>query len=695
MKKILSLLLVLSMLLSAALLLFSCGDESGGENSQAQNESHVCPAPEIGENGNWWVGGKDTGTPSKLEITNTQASFVTVAGVDYCMVELTFSDGSTKTVLAELEADNKDFVSKASITNGYGGANGIVCLMTDNDNGKFETLALIDELYIKYGLVGGLGTVTKNLYNDKAYTSPKTADIAKWQEFLDTGRWKIINHSMTHTTYMDTVDGQKVINEQRLYDELVRSAELLRQLFPGERVLTYAMTGTQSAIGESSDPNNIRECERELISEYYIGGRFQYTGAIEFDKLQWNNLPYALLSTKNLPTILNNIDRAATEGKYYMVYNHYVIEDELIDTVSASSWTTKSTAEALCERVAQYVNDGSLWCAHFEDAVMYMREAQTAQALASYDNGKINVLLTDKMDDEIYNHKLTVKLTVPDNWVAVKITQGDDVSYAEVKAEGYESFVLANILPDGAIATVEPISKDSLPEVKPEEIKPTPDITSPSTPSTPTTPPSAEIPEIYTFDTLDGYLGNAITFNNADVATSKVSVVTEGDCKVFKMEKPEGETNPIVTFKATNSEGTTSFVIETKFKLEQASSGGDVYISLANAKDAYAYRAFIQINSDKTLRITDYRSGDSSKQTAENIGKLGEWITLKLVYTVSDGTANITLYANEKEAISSQNHYLAAQAPIAPDALSSLKINFSQKYLGNLYLDDLSIKGIK
>jgi len=691
MKKILSLLLVLSMLLSAALLLFSCGEESGSENSQAQNESHVCPAPEIGENGNWWVGGKDTGTPSKLEITNTQASFVTVAGVDYCMVELTFSDGSTKTVLAELEADNKDFVSKASITNGYGGANGIVCLMTDNDNGKFETLALIDELYIKYGLVGGLGTVTKNLYNDKAYTSPKTADIAKWQEFLDTGRWKIINHSMTHTTYMDTVDGQKVINEQRLYDELVRSAELLRQLFPGERVLTYAMTGTQSAIGESSDPNNIRECERELISEYYIGGRFQYTGAVEFDKLQWNNLPYALLSTKNLPTILNNIDRAATEGKYYMVYNHYVIEDELIDTVSASSWTTKSTAEALCERVAQYVNDGSLWCAHFEDAVMYMREAQTAQALASYDNGKINVLLTDKMDDEIYNHKLTVKLTVPDSWAAVKITQGDDVSYAEVKAEGYESFVLANILPDGAIATVEPISKDSLPEVKPEEIKPTPDITSPSTPSTPTTPPSAEIPDIYTFDTLDGYLGSTITFDNGGSETTKITATDDGGEKVLKLEKPDGSTNPIVTFKAKDLSGADSTVIEFKIKLERTSTSGDVYINLVGPSGAYAYRSYIQVNSNGTLKLTDYRSGDTSKANSASFGSLGEWIDMRLVYTVSGGTATITVYSGDTLLLTSNNHYVAASEPIPAEDISAFRFNLSQKYLGNIYLDNLSI----
>ena len=75
----------------------------------------------------------------------------------------------------------ESFVTTASITNGYGGTNGIVCLMTDNDSGKFETMKLVDELYAEYGLVGGWGTVVKNLETDTSFTVLKTGVVAKVQ----------------------------------------------------------------------------------------------------------------------------------------------------------------------------------------------------------------------------------------------------------------------------------------------------------------------------------------------------------------------------------------------------------------------------------------------------------------------------------------------------------------------------------
>ena len=701
MKKIISLILSLMMISAAALTLVACSDDSTDSGAN----DHVCKTPDltIGANGNWFLGDTDTGIQATITVTNTETEFVTAGGVDYCMITITFSDGSQKVVYAEMPKNDTGsgdtgggddvgsteeiFNVQASIANAYGGANGIVCLMTDNDSGKFETLALLDELYIEYGLVGGLGTVVKNLYTDTALTSPNTAAISKWQEFLDTGRWKIINHSMTHTTYCDFVDGERVVNEERLYSELVTSAEKLRELFPDQKVLTYAMTGTQSALGNnaSSDPTNIRECERELIAQYYIGGRFKGTGATAYEDLQWNNLPYALLSRSNLAGILNNIDKAATEGKYYMVYNHYVIEDEMFDTVNESSWTNYTTAKALCERVSQYVKSGQLWNAHFEDAVMYMRERDTASLIADFNSGKITLLLTDEMDNTIYDHALTIKTTVPESWAAVKITQNGKSSYAEVKNDGEGNYVYANVTPDLGEATIEPVALSELPEVEEPEVKPTPDIGKPQVPAT------APVPDVYTFDTLDGYLGGVITFDNAGIISSKVTIVSDGDEKYLKMEKPEGETNPVLSFKGNRLEGGIYHVTEFKMKVDRTSSGGEIYLGIVDERLNYAYRAYMSISGD-SISFTDYRSGDGSKATASNIGKVGDWITLKLIYAVSGGKAEIVLYADGTEVLRSENHYIASSAPVAADDINMLRLNFSQKYLGDIYFEDLTLK---
>ena len=682
------------------------GDGSDSAEGDGNDNNHVCEVPELtlGDNGNWFLGGEDTGISCKLDITDTSAEIIESVGVNYCKVTITFSDGSQKNVVVELPKDNSSFKPTAIITNGYGGANGIICLMTDNDSGKFETLYLLDELYQKYGLVAGLGTVTKNLYTNSTYTVPIADKVAETQSFLDTGRWKIICHSMTHKTYGSGTGADFVIDEDRLYEEIVTSAALLRQLFPDERVLTYAMTGTQSAIGSSTDEYNFREAERKLIAEYYIGGRFSYVGPQSFDELEWNNLPYGLLSTRNLPTLLSNIDKAATQGKYYMVYNHYVIEDELIDTVNQSSWTTLSTAEALCERVAKYVADGSLWCAHFEDAVMYMRERQTASVLATYDNGVIRVLLTDKMDDEIYNHKLTVKITVPDSFAAVKIIQGDEVSYAEVISDGGTSYVLANLLPDGGIATLEPISPEDIP-TNPDTGEGEGGTSNPSNPTNPDNPdtgegdtsdPSNPDTGIYTFDTLDGLLGTLISFDNQGNAASGIAVVEDGDEKVLAFSKTEGSNNPIIDLKSAQKESATTFTVEMDVKLERTSQAGEFYFTLSNSDSkSYAYRFYISIASSGALTLTDYNngSGDSNVKTSASMGKkTGEWFRLKVEFIEGEReSVKIITSVDGNVILESSNYYTVSGELLTAEDICKLRINPSAKLTGTVYIDDLSI----
>ena len=665
--------------------------------SDGSTTTHSVNMPALvgGDNGNWWLGNLDTGIPKKLKITNTDTQFFTSGGVEYCTFTFTMSDGSTKKHTIEMPKrdEPQGFTPTATISNGKGGANGIVCLMTDNDSGKFETLALVDELYVKYGLVGGLGTVARNLYTDSTYKNPKTSEVAKWQEFLDTGRWKIICHSMTHKTYMDTLNGEKVINEERLYNEIVGSAQLLRQLFPDEKVLTYAMVGTQSAIGESSDPNNIRECERQLIAQHYVGGRFSYTGAVAFDKLQWNNLPYTLLSTKNLPTILSNIDKAATEGKYYMVYNHYVIEDELIDTVPASSWTTKSTAEALCERVAQYVNDGSLWCAHFEDAVMYMRERATASISATLDDDGISLTLTDEMDDGIYNYPLTVKLTVPTEYEAVKITQGNRISYAVTQGEGSDYHIYADVIPDRGVAKVEPIKLSEIPESKPESVAPTPDITTFAPVKSNTETPK---PDVFTFDELDSLMGTHITFDNASVSSNTLATVSEGTDKVLKISKSEAGSNPSIYFIEAKNESASTLTCEADVMIERTSAEGEVYFTLRGQNDATVYTFYLNPSSNGTITLTDYNNGKGDQKKTNSITltpKAGAWFKLKIVYTEgSRDSLSFKIYVDGSLVLTSDNYYSVSGEVADASTVTTLRINLSQKYIGNLYLDDVSIK---
>ena len=204
--------------------------------------------------------------------------------------------------------------------------------------------------------------------------------------------------------------------------------------------------------------------------------------------------------------------------------------------------------------------------------------------------------------------------------------------------------------------------------------------------------PNSEIPDVYTFDTLDGYLGKHISFNNAGASTNKISIATEGENNVLKIEKSASGGNPAVTILGKTLVGATSFVAETKIKINQIStSGSETYVNLVDSKGNYAYRSYIKITSDNTLTLTDFRSGSSSKATSQSFGTAGEYVTLKLVYTVENGAASITVYANGTEILKSSNHYLATSAPIAADEISALNLNLSVNYIGEIYIDDAVI----
>jgi hypothetical protein len=72
--------------------------------------------------------------------------------------------------------------------------------------------------------------------------------VKTWSEILETERWRITSHSMTHTwwgTATDNGDGTYTFadDEAKVIDEIVTSQKLLRELFPGQKVLAFIYPG--------------------------------------------------------------------------------------------------------------------------------------------------------------------------------------------------------------------------------------------------------------------------------------------------------------------------------------------------------------------------------------------------------------------------------------------------------------------
>ncbi len=105
------------------------------------------------------------------------------------------------------------------------------------------------------------------------------------------------------------------------------------------------------------------------------------------------------------------------------------------------------TAERHVRNIAAHAD--RLWVARFDDAVKYGQERDSATlTVTAVGDEKIAFSLTDRMKDDIFDFPLTVKVRLPDGWMAVSATQGGkSVAARTVDHEGAR-FALVDAVPD-------------------------------------------------------------------------------------------------------------------------------------------------------------------------------------------------------------------------------------------------------
>lgn len=332
-----------------------------------------------------------------------------------------------------------DFTPSAQLLPVKGGAGGIVVIV--HDDAVLSTGNMLDGLLSEYGLVGDVAMFVDAVKNN-------SASISGWRSLLTNGNWKLISHSATHTWW-----GTGAGSEERLYNEVVGSQATLREYFPGQRVLTFAYPGLSDATATHGHSAVFSKELYDLVSETYIGGRW-YSELIPNDVNSfdvWENMGAYFLTTGNINGgSLGTRLELASEGSMQIFCIHGLTTDT---TAPEGGYNLPYVdMEKACEMISEYTSDGRVWNAHYEDAVMYLREAQSATLKVAGDANAIWATLTDTLDDSVYNFPLTVRISVPRHWAAANMTVGGSVKYLEAKELDGKWIVEADIVPDSGIA---------------------------------------------------------------------------------------------------------------------------------------------------------------------------------------------------------------------------------------------------
>ena len=106
----------------------------------------------------------------------------------------------------------------------------------------------------------------------------------------------------------------------------------------------------------------------------------------------------------------------------------------------------------LCDWLKVKSDANEIWIETMGNITRYIKEREShSYQIISKSNFKIEIELTDTLDDEIYNYPLSAFISVPEEWNFVLVEQGNETQVLESFDADSMQLVLANVIPDGGI----------------------------------------------------------------------------------------------------------------------------------------------------------------------------------------------------------------------------------------------------
>lgn len=258
--------------------------------------------------------------------------------------------------------------------------------MTFDDGDNIQTGHILNELFAKYGFKGTLMVTANNVKNN--------AD--EWNKVLEAGYLDIGCHGYNHVGPTDISDSATLTRETK------EAVELLRELFPTQKVLTFA---TPFA--------NITAEYEAALRELVISNRLEQFGNPVVYGEDYNIYRVRASSfnvNKTLDYINAQADSTYKNGGWLVELMHGVIDGTRYGTDIDKETFTKH-----CEYLYKKYN-GKVWFGSFEEVSLYIYQ---------YENSKLEYVACDKesmtfkittdssLDKSIYDVPMSAKVYLP------------------------------------------------------------------------------------------------------------------------------------------------------------------------------------------------------------------------------------------------------------------------------------------
>ena len=170
--------------------------------------------------------------------------------------------------------------------------------------------------------------------------------------------------------------------------------------------------------------------------------------------LNWNQLnSYSTVISGTAEAWMQYIDDAATYGGWGIFLMHQIVNEETDYEYNVS----KEKAIKMFRHLGKKVNAGDIWCATFTEAALYLKEIESAWAYVETSGKGISVSVFDDLDDNaLYDQPVTVKVQVLDSWgeFATVKYDGEKLTVPVNTDVDGTKYVLVNVAPDKGSALI-------------------------------------------------------------------------------------------------------------------------------------------------------------------------------------------------------------------------------------------------
>ncbi|NLF31369.1 MAG: polysaccharide deacetylase family protein [Planctomycetes bacterium] len=257
-----------------------------------------------------------------------------------------------------------------------------------------------------------------------------------WSDFvaLAASGGSIQSHTMTHNCSDDTRPDADV------HWEYSRSQALIDANVPGQRCLTLAYP---CGVGRP-----------DIAAQYFIAAR-------------------GVHGTPNKPGRINWMMTDSSSGRIDADFvNAILYGTSGISWLNSPQWKRAwlcthyhgVSDEAVQEGHLAYIDSlrHLIWWASFIDVVRFGQQRDSATiTMVENSESRIAFDISDRMNDQIFDHPLTIKLRLPDAWEgAATATQGGAATSFTLAAQGDRDYILLDAIPDRGPVEIRPGSAD-------------------------------------------------------------------------------------------------------------------------------------------------------------------------------------------------------------------------------------------